>query len=158
MSLTNYGDVHLFHRKMKLPHPKTPQLLDTDTLDFRVKFMQEELREFILANDLGNLPLAADALIDLVYVVMGTAVMMGLPWQALWDAVQYANIRKEPATAENDERSTRQHKLDVVKPAGWQPPDIQAVLNRYSRIAEQISQDGIEPDPVYYRPPVGPAE
>ena len=35
-----------------------------------------------------------DALIDLTYVAMGTAYMMGLPWQDLWDEVQRANMSK----------------------------------------------------------------
>lgn len=155
MSLTNYGDVHLFHRKFGLPHPKVPQLLTPDVLDFRVRFMMEELDEFQDAASLGDLATAADSLIDLVYVAMGTAVMMGLPWQALWDAVQYANIRKVRAAGDDDPLSVRKNKLDVVKPPGWKPPDIEGVLARYLKIAnaaeiyeagpEQVRSDTYRP-------------
>lgn len=148
MSLTNYGDVHLFHRKFRLPHPKVPQLLDHDTANFRIKFMEEELDEFVNAAVRDDLPRAADALIDLVYVVMGTAVMMGLPWQALWDAVQYANIRKVRAAGDDDPLSVRKNKLDVVKPPGWVSPDIKAVLDRYSRL---VDKPGVYDDNISYR-------
>lgn len=135
VSISNYGDVHNFHRKFGLPHPKIPQLLDEDTQAFRMKFMAEELDEFDKAWNHNDLATAADSLIDLVYVVMGTAVMMGLPWQALWDAVQYANMRKVRAESADDEKSVRKHRLDVVKPPGWQPPNIKAVLDKYTDLA-----------------------
>lgn len=133
MSLSNYGDVHLFHRKMGLLHPKTPQLLTDDLWLERMNFIQEELEEMTEAHALGDLPKAADALIDLVYVVMGTGVMMGLPWQALWDAVQYANIRKE-----RDPSQDTEHHKGVIKPPGWTPPDLQAVLDRYVGLTKKI--------------------
>lgn len=126
MSITNYGEVHLFHRKMGLAHPKIPQLLDEDDRRRRVRFMLEELNEFIKACEENDLPNAADALIDLVYVVMGTGVMMGLPWQALWDAVQYANIRKERVLDDGS------HHFGVMKPVGWEPPNLKTILDRYT--------------------------
>lgn len=130
MSLSNYGDVHLFHRKMDLLHPKIPQLLSTELMVQREEFIQEELEELMVAFYGDNLAAVADALIDLVYVVMGTAVMMGLPWQALWDAVQYANIRKE----RDPSRDTEHHK-GVIKPKGWEPPNLKAILDRYTDLA-----------------------
>lgn len=158
MSLSNYGDVHLFHRKFGLPHPKVPTFLEEDVRNFRYDFMREELHEFDNACVCGNLADAADALIDLVYVAMGTGVMMGLPWQALWDEVQRANITKVKALSADDPLSTRHHRLDVVKPPGWRSPDIQGVLDKYTRIAGQMTEDDIEPDPVGYRPLLGPEE
>lgn len=70
-----------------------------------------------------DLEKAADALADLVYVALGTAHMMGLPFDAIWAEVQRANMTKERAESARDERSKRQHVFDVVKPAGWTPPD-----------------------------------
>lgn len=156
MSISNYGEVHLFHRKFGLPHPKVPQLLDKDVQDFRFKFMQEELNEFDTACIHGQLDLAADALIDLVYVAMGTGVMMGLPWQALWDEVQRANISKVRSKSADDPLSTRKHQLDVVKPPGWRPPDIAGVLKKYTDLATLKGgpvQDGGNID---YRPSIDP--
>lgn len=151
MSLTNYGDVHLFHRKMGLLHPKVPQLLQDDLFEQRISFIHEELDELVVAHASGDLAKAADGLIDLVYVVMGTAVMMGLPWQALWDEVQYANMRKE-----RDPSQDTEHHKGVIKPKDWRPPDIKKVLDRYIRLATLKNgpiQDGGN---VNYKPPYDP--
>ena len=119
---TNYKDVQDFHRKFGISPRMQPGLLAPDIEEFRIKFMQEELDEYASATSVQK---KADALVDLVYVALGTGDMMGLPWDALWDAVQRANMRKERArSAEHSAESTgRGHSLDVVKPDGWVSPD-----------------------------------
>lgn len=128
-----YADVCKFHRKFGLDHPgdgKAPQLLDAETQSFREKFLDEELSELAEAWAERDLPKAADALVDLVYVALGTAALMRLPFDECWVEVQRANMAKERALGADDPRSTRGHRLDVVKPAGWTPPDIAGVLLR----------------------------
>lgn len=125
---TNFDEVWFFHDKFDLPRPETPQLLDDDTFFYRDEFLREELNEFHEAHQHGDLAGAADALVDLVYVALGTAVMMGLPWAELWDEVQRANMAK--VRARDVSESKRDSPLDVVKPEGWVPPDIKAVLRR----------------------------
>lgn len=130
--MTNFRDVGEFHRKFDLPASDQhagPKHVTRELLDFRVKFMHEELTEFMTAADNGDLADMADALIDLVYVAMGTAHVYGFPWQALWDEVQRANMAKERAT--RVEQSTRLSTFDVVKPEGWQPPAIAEILESY---------------------------
>jgi len=126
--MSNFADVRAFHEKFKLTMSGTPSLLPPDLYHFRMNFMQEELDEFALAHKDGNLTDAADALIDLVYVVMGTAALMGLPWEALWDEVQRANMRKHRAPRAGGDPTQRGGAYDVVKPEGWTPPDIAKVL------------------------------
>lgn len=125
-----FKDVQEFHKKFGLNHAgnTSPNLLDNSTEDFRTDFMQEELDEYVLACQDGNMEKAADALCDLVYVALGTAHLMGLPFNELWAEVQKANMAKERATGSDDKRSTRMHALDVVKPAGWTPPDLNKIL------------------------------
>lgn len=129
-----FDDVGAFHSRFGLPNvldsPINPHLLDDDVYKFRIDFMAEELTEFEDAHKAGDLALAADALIDLVYVVMGTAHLMGLPWKELWNEVQRANMEK--VRAPDAESSKRHHHFDVIKPEGWQPPDIDMVLSWYT--------------------------
>jgi predicted HAD superfamily Cof-like phosphohydrolase len=88
--------------------------------------MQEELDEFIDAINRMDHADAFDALIDLVYVAMGTAHLFGYPWQDGWDEVQRANMTKQrAATADQSKRAST---WDVVKPPDWTPPDIAGVL------------------------------
>jgi len=129
-----FEDVGAFHRKFGLDRSDAgpPKLLSEGDSKFRFDFMMEELLEYKLAVEEGSLQKAADALLDLVYVALGTGHMMGLPWGELWDTVQRANMAKERATGGDDDRSKRKNSLDVVKPAGWKPPDAdqRAILNR----------------------------
>jgi predicted HAD superfamily Cof-like phosphohydrolase len=126
---TNYADVAAFHEKFGLPRPTAPTMINGELLAFRIKFMQEELDEYREAIEAGDMPKAFDALIDLVYVAMGTSVLHGFPWQAGWDEVQRANMTKERATSA--EQSKRGTTFDVVKPEGWTAPNIEAILEAY---------------------------
>lgn len=131
--VSNYGDVLAFHDKFDLGSPEGPRLLTAGVRQFRQGFMTEELTEFGDACATGDLAGAADALVDLVYVAMGTAVLMGLPWQPLWDEVQRANMAKARAKPDGSD-SKRGSPLDVIKPAGWVGPDIEGVLSRFTDV------------------------
>lgn len=125
--MSNFKDVKDFHVKYQVPCSSTPALLDKRTMDYRVGFLQEELDELKLSYESDDLEGCADALVDLVYVAMGTACIMGLPWESLWDEVQRANMTKRLAKPDGSD-SKRNNPLDVVKPPGWVGPDHSFVL------------------------------
>lgn len=127
--VSNFDDIKAFHGRFQLPALAIPGFLDPEMHAFRSRFLQEELNEFHEAYEDNDLAKAFDALIDLVYVALGTAFLMNLPWQDGWDAVQAANMAKVRALRESD--STRGSTYDVVKPEGWQAPDIEAVIERW---------------------------
>jgi predicted HAD superfamily Cof-like phosphohydrolase len=108
--------------------PPKPKMLDKKTDDFRVVLMQEELNEYIDATTVED---KFDALIDLVYVALGTAYLMGLPFEDGFKEVHYANMNKVRATKESD--SKRESKLDIVKPPGWVAPNLKQLLERLCR-------------------------
>lgn len=91
--------------------------------------MREELDEFcegLIDDDHAKM---ADALVDLVYVAMGTAHLLGYPWEQLWEEVQAANLRKRRAATADESKRGSTH--DVVKPHGWTPPAIEAILQSW---------------------------
>lgn len=140
---TGYQDVQNFHDKFAVPLASAPTLLEGEAYNFRLGFMQEELQEFVQAHYDDNLPMAYDALIDLVYVAYGTAQMMGCTpamWQELWNAVQNANMSKVRASSAAD--SKRGTSLDVVKPAGWVSPDAahKEIIARYAAAAKNATE------------------
>lgn len=124
MTKTNFQDVLSFHVKFGLLAPDVPTHLTERKLRERSQFMLEELGEFNMAAHMQDLPLMADALVDLVYVAMGTAIMLGLPWQELWDEVQRANLAKVRGV------TPRNHPVDVTKPPDWTPPRHPPILQR----------------------------
>lgn len=115
-------DIRAFHEKFKLGYNGSPRELDETTAQFRVKFMQEELDEYKAAFLAGDLHGQFDALIDLVYVALGTAYLQGFPFQEGWRRVQSANMAKVCAQSEKD--SKRGFKFDIVKPPGWTAPQL----------------------------------
>jgi predicted HAD superfamily Cof-like phosphohydrolase len=124
---TNYEDVVAFHKKFGLPTPAKPKDLDEETFFYRSDFIQEELDE--LNDAYANLDEAGiiDALVDIVYVAMGTAVFMGFDWQRHWDEVQRANMCK--VRAASAEGTPRNNAFDVVKPEGWVGPQHEKILH-----------------------------
>lgn len=144
MKLDMLQDVIDFHRKFGL-ESECPQPLTSEPGSlgrFRAKFGTEEAREFELAvaalthaiddqdRAMARLAVAEqlDALIDQVYVVLGTAVSAGLvdEFIAGWPIVHAANMSKVRAMHPSD--SKRGSAFDVIKPAGWQKPNLEPLV------------------------------
>ena len=123
-----FNDIKAFHNRFELYSLNKPGFLSHNTTYFRIRFMEEELKEFIYAYQAGNLADAFDALIDLVYVAMGTAYLMRLPWEDGWKTVHTANMKK--IRAKHPSESKRMYLHDVIKPAGWQAPNIKGLLEK----------------------------
>lgn len=133
------GDIHEFHDKFRLLYDGPPRTLTGDLLDFRVKFMQEELDEYAEAAAEGDLEKQLDAIIDLIYVALGTLLLQGmLPIFAQgWIRVQQANMAK--VRTERVEDSKRGSTSDVTKPEGWKPPTHKDLIEGLFKAA------GVEP-------------
>ena len=129
---SNFDDVAACYRKFGLGYEGPPRELDDKTSAFRIKFLREELEEYERAVESGDVPGQFDALVDLVYVALGTALLHGFPWKEGWDEVQRANISKE-----RSETSKRGTGPDLIKPPGWQAPNIEGVL---ARAADRLSR------------------
>lgn len=120
-----FHDVYDFHAKFGVFERVEPGSMAASTFEFRRKFLQEELNEFIAANANDDVEGQLDAMIDLIYVAAGTLVMMGfLPTQMneAWRRVQEANMQK--MRVPSAEHSKRGSAYDVIKPDGWKAPDL----------------------------------
>ena len=116
-------DVAEFHEHiLNDPAEESPSLVSAEYCVARTAFMHEELSEFIISATDGDIVGVADALADIVYVALGTAYKMGLPFEEIWAAVQSANMRKVRGTTK------RGNAVDARKPDGWVGPE--AVIAR----------------------------
>lgn len=115
--MDQYADVVDFHRRFDQPRFGWP--LTGEARTARFKHIEEELEELRSAETREDF---ADALVDLVYVVIGTAVVARIPFDRVWKVVHEANMRKVPAMTERSP-------WDVVKPDGWIPPDVAAAFD-----------------------------
>ena len=120
-------DVENFQRDVTGIEPATaPTLVSEEYCLARAAFLAEEADEFLEASMAGDLVGVADALADLIYVAVGTALTMGIPLADVWNLVQAANMRKVPGMTKRGIAN------DAVKPDGWVGPEagIAALLAR----------------------------
>ena len=98
-------------------------------LEFRARFLQEELDELVRSESAEDV---VDALIDLCVVAIGTLDAFGVDAHAAWDEVLRANMQKEVGV-----KSSRPNPLglpDLVKPKGWVGPSHDGNHARLSEI------------------------
>lgn len=86
--------VALFHHKAGLEINTRPTIPRLDTINLRHKLIQEEFDELMEALYRGSTVDTADALADLLYVVLGTAVSCGIEMEPIFDEVQRSNMTK----------------------------------------------------------------
>lgn len=116
-------DIQDFHEKFKQDYHGPIRMLPQDLMEFRLKFLKEEIRELEEAHASGDMEKALDALIDLDYVLKGTVYLMGMQriFRHGWVRVHDANMKKELASEKNPSKRGF-NQFDIVKPPGWQPP------------------------------------
>lgn len=121
-------DVLECHSRFDLPiGTEGPKFFSDENLQKRVDFIQEEFDELQEAIEKKDLAKFVDGLIDMVYVIKGTAIMAGISpsiWREAWNAVHYANMAKVKSDTDN-------YHFGLIKPEGWTPPDIDGVLRKY---------------------------
>jgi len=121
--------VRKFHDIMGLPYSDEPIELTEKQLNRRVRLIEEEFDEFIEAWEDDNYVGQIDAICDLLYVVFGTAVEMGVDIEPFFNEVHRANLTK-----------VNGHRNDYgkwIKPDDYSPPDIVKIfVERYGKNVE----------------------
>lgn len=132
-SITQLDMVRAFHHKFGLGVGTELRELTLEESNFRIQCMQEELDEYVSAVMTGHMTKQLDALVDLVYFALGTAVLQGFPFNEAFMLVHSANMEK--VRCERAEDSLRGSTFDVIKPEGWVAPEekIRLLLDRMSK-------------------------
>lgn len=125
-----------FHRTFQCyTHTAPTGSIPPEQQAVRVTLMQEELDEYREAAAAGDLVGIADALTDLLYVVLGTYLAHGLQDAAedLFAEVQRSNMSKL------DENGQVIFRADgkVLKSSLFSPPDLLPILEQYSNKPEE---------------------
>lgn len=116
-----YADVLAFNTAFKCAVGSTPAIPDDDARKLCMKLIDEEYGELMAGLATNDMVEIADGAIDLIYVVLYMCVVYGIDPAPLWNEVQRANMAKlgggRSATGK------------ILKPEGWQPPDIAGLLH-----------------------------
>lgn len=133
MSVDYVSKMLEFRQKFMQQYEGPPRALPDSLMKFRIKFMREELDEYVQASIDDNLEEQLDALVDLAYVVIGTALDHGFDFDEAFRRVHAANMRKE---------YDPMHRKGMRKPEGWRAPDLSDLVVRSGSNARQEEGGG----------------
>jgi predicted HAD superfamily Cof-like phosphohydrolase len=114
-------DVVKFHERYGINYDGKPRQLTPTEFAFRLARTEEEVKEWVQAKSLAE---QLDALLDLIYIVLGTAHLQGFTPEIIykaWGRIQAANMAKERSSVNNPGKYG--DKNDIVKPKGWKAPN-----------------------------------
>jgi predicted HAD superfamily Cof-like phosphohydrolase len=129
MKMSPEDMVREFHRAAGLKLPDQPTLAVDDffaTPDVRQSFLAEEVDELREAEDAGDLVEIADALADIVYFAIGTAITYGIPFDQVFAEVHRSNMTKFDADGHCEVRPDGK----ILKGPYFERPRISQILMR----------------------------
>lgn len=122
------SDVAEFMRASEQPMRHRPRIAPDAEAQLRLKLKAEEITEYAQAAAAKDLVELADACVDILYVVFGSAHTYGFApvLQELWDEVHRSNMDKRFP----DGKFHQDGNGKTTKPPGWTPPDLKSILDR----------------------------
>lgn len=125
MTRTPHELVMEWHTTYNVPVGDKPFPLTPEREKLRIDLIKEEWEELLLACSTGNFIEQVDALADLVYVIYGMAIEMGINLDTVLEEVQRSNMSKLGL----DEKPIYREDGKVLKGPNFSPPDIAKVIN-----------------------------
>ncbi len=95
----------------------------TRTRMLRIRLLIEEVCEYLKAEQHNDIVEIADALGDIGVICDGTAWEYGIPLDEVRQEIHQSNMAKAPGGVVRKRADNK-----VLKPEGWKPPNIRAVL------------------------------
>lgn len=128
-----------FHNQFDIHVSPTPSIPDEPTQILRKRLIQEEFEELQEAMQEKDLPSIAKELADLLYVVYGTAVSLGIDMEPVFQEVHRSNMSKVGGYKREDGK--------WIKPPTYSPAALDAILQ-----AQHLSNKKGDNHPIVRRP------
>ena len=114
-----------FNNAFEIPKIDSPGLSNDELIELRIKLLKEEVEEYAEAARAGDLVEVLDALADIGYILAGTIINHGMQhiYDYAFDEVHRSNMAKLV-----DGKVLRREDGKVMKPEGWQPPNLAQFL------------------------------
>ena len=114
-----------FNNAFEIPKMDSPGLSNDELIELRIKLLKEEVEEYAEAARAGDLVEVLDALADIGYILAGTIINHGMQhiYDDAFDEVHKSNMAKLV-----DGKVLRREDGKVMKPEGWQPPNLAQFL------------------------------
>lgn len=126
-------DVRAFHEACDVPVATSLGFPSRERIELRQRLLREEYLEWLAAVSERDMVEVADALADMVYIIVGTALEFGIPLDRVWDEVHRSNMAKvDPVSG----KATKRPDGKVEKPKNWTPPNIERAMEVAGASAE----------------------
>ena len=114
-----------FNKAFEIPKLESPGLGSDELIELRIKLLSEEVQEYAEAARTGDIVEVLDALADIGYILAGTIINHGMQdiYDGAFDEVHRSNMAKLV-----DGKVLRREDGKVLKPEGWQPPQLAQFL------------------------------
>jgi predicted HAD superfamily Cof-like phosphohydrolase len=126
--------VQNFHEQFDIHISTTPSVPDEATQILRNRLIQEEFEEFQEAMQSKDLSAMAKELADLLYVVYGTGVSLGIDMEPVFKEVHRSNMSKIGGYKREDGK--------WVKPPTYSPASLDIILEAQTVSQKKFSQQG----------------
>jgi len=125
------AQVYLFMAKAGQDRPSRPTIPPFKVCWLRLKLIGEELFELAAAFFRRDIVGVADAVTDLLVVVLGTAVACGIEIAPCWEEVYRSNMSK---FIDGHQRADGKW----IKGPSWSPPDLGEIIERQKQSRRSI--------------------
>ena len=117
-------DVERFMLAADQPVSRVPKITQSDQENLYMDLIAEEYAELVTAMSNNDIIESADAIADLIWVAIGLASTIGIPFDQVWNEVKRSNdsktvngtLMKNPETGK------------VMKPPTFSEPDLNPIL------------------------------
>lgn len=117
--------VRKFHEKFDLPRADYPDCGTLQERLARVMLVQEEcdeLMDALIVEEPVDLAHIAREMADVLYVIYGSAVSMGIDLEPVFEEVHRANMAKVGGVIDGRGK--------LGKPPHWKPPDVEGIIRK----------------------------
>lgn len=126
--MTQFDQVHEFHRVYDCNISAKPVLPSDSERALRRSLLEEEYKEYLLAEKNNDLVEIADALADMLYIINGTCVSYGIPIDEIFNEVHASNMSK----LDEQGQVVRRPDGKVLKGPNYFKPKISDILAKHA--------------------------
>ena len=115
-----------FNEAFDIPKLDRPGLGTEEMIELRIKLLREEVEEYAEAARAGDMVEVLDALADIGYILAGTVINHGM--QHIFDDA-FNEVHRSNMAKLVDGKVIRREDGKVLKPEGWQAPQLAQFLD-----------------------------